>query len=139
MLTGQNGILNKAKEAKEQEVQVPIPAGFTITNVEGGLVIIDSYGNEYIILYKPHPRAIPTQEQEEFFNSLDIKVLPGRLPMEAISFVYPNLKLGGFGSSLYLSVDKGKTLFFIANNKQELVSPLDELYDSLFSDAKFYN
>lgn len=54
-------------------------------------------------------------------------------------FVYPNLKLGGFGSSLYLSVDKGKTLFFIAKSSRDLVESLDSLYDSLFSDAKFYN
>ena len=124
VITGTVPIYEKIGESKFKEI---------ISKIK------EDYGNEYTILYKPHPRAIPTQEQEEFFNSIDIKVLPGRLPMEAISFVYPNLKLGGFGSSLYLSVDKGKTLFFIANNKQELVSPLDELYDSLFSDAKFYN
>lgn len=99
----------------------------------------NDYGEEYTMLYKPHPRAIPTKEQEDYFNSKGIKVLPGSLPMEAISFVYPNLQLGGFGSSLYLSVDEGKTLFFFANGKEDLVEPLNKLYDSLFSQAKFYN
>ena len=101
--------------------------------------IAEDYGKEYILLYKPHPRAIPNKEQEEFLNKLNIKVLPGRLPMEAITFVYPNLKLGGFGSSLYMSADKGKTLFFIAKDKNELVEPLNELSESIFKNTKFYN
>lgn len=57
--------------------------------------------------------------------------------MEAISFIYPELKLGGYASSLYMSVDKGKTLFFFAKDKNDLVEPLNKLYDSLFSDAEF--
>lgn len=101
--------------------------------------VVKDYGSQYTILYKPHPRAIPTQEQEKFLNDLGIKILPGQLPMEAISFIYPNLKLGGFDSSLYLSTDEGKTLFFFAKDKNELWSPLDVLYDSIFSTAKFYN
>ena len=96
------------------------------------------YSDKYVLLYKPHPRAIPTAEQEKFLNELGIKILPGKLPMEAISFVYPNLKLGGFDSSLYMSTDEGKTLFFFAKDKTELWSPLDVLYDTVFSDAKFY-
>jgi hypothetical protein len=101
--------------------------------------VVKDYAEEYTILYKPHPRALPTEEQEEFLNSLNIKVLPGQIPMEAITFIYPNLQLGGFGSSLYMSTDEGKTLFFFAKNKLELVSPLDELYDTIFANAKFYN
>lgn len=101
--------------------------------------VSEEYGKEYVLLYKPHPRALPTEEQEKFLNNLGIKVLPGKLPMEAISFVYPNLKLGGFDSSLYMSTDKGETLFFFASDKNELWSPLDVLYDTVFSNAKFYN
>lgn len=101
--------------------------------------IVEDYGNKYVLLYKPHPRALPTEEQEKYLNDLGIKVLPGKLPMEAISFIYPNLKLGGFDSTLYLSTDEGKTLFFFAKDKTELWSPLDELYDTMYADAKFYN
>lgn len=97
------------------------------------------YGEEYTLLYKPHPSALPNDEQQSFLNSLDIKVLPGKMPMEAIMFVYPNIKLGGFASSLYLSAEKGQTLFFFAKESSELVSPLDVLYADLFSNAKFYN
>lgn len=101
--------------------------------------VYEDYKDEYVILYKPHPSALPDAEQEEFLNSLQIKVLPGSIPMEAILFIYPNLKIGGFASSLYMSADKGKTEFFFENNKEELVKPLDTLYDQLFYNAKFYN
>lgn len=101
--------------------------------------IYEQYKNKYTILYKPHPRGIPNEEQEVFLNNLNIKVLPGEIPMEAILFIYPNVKIGGFASSLYMSADKGKVEFFFAKNKHELVSPLDDLYDTLFSNAKFYN
>ena len=101
--------------------------------------VLKDYSDKYVILYKPHPRELPTEQQEKFLNDLGIKVLPGKLPMEAICFVYPNLKLGGFDSSLYMSTDEGKTLFFFAKDKTELWSPLDVLYDTVFSEAKFYN
>lgn len=101
--------------------------------------VVKDYSDKYVILYKPHPRELPNKQQEKFLNDLGIKVLPGKLPMEAICFVYPNLKLGGFDSSLYMSTDEGKTLFFFAKDKTELWSPLDVLYDTVFSDAKFYN
>ena len=100
-------------------------------------IICDKYKDKYTILYKPHPSALPDEEQEKFLTYHNIKVLPGRIPMEAISYIYPNLKLGGFASSLYMSVDEGKTLFFFARNKELLVDPLNILYDDLFSNAEF--
>lgn len=99
--------------------------------------ISNEYGKEYIILYKPHPRALPDEEQQALLNSFNIKSLPGSIPMEAILFIYPNLKIGGFGSSLYMSADTGKTEFFFAENKEFLVEPLNQLYDDMFSNAKF--
>lgn len=101
--------------------------------------VTEKYGKEYTILYKPHPSALPDETQQKFLDSLSIKVLPGRIPMEAIMFVYPNLKLGGFASSLYMSAEENQTEFFFASKKEDLVSPLNELYDKLFSNAEFYN
>ena len=89
-------------------------------------------------MYKPHPSALPDENQEQFLNDLGIQVLPGTIPMEALCFIYPNLNLGGFCSSLYMSVDKGKTKFFFVQSKDDLIAPLNQLYDDLFSDAKFY-
>lgn len=101
--------------------------------------VVEEYKNEYTIFYKPHPRAIPEGKDEEYLKELGIKILPGKMPMEAILFVYDNIKLGGFASSLYMSANKGDTLFFFANNKEELVEPINILYDKLFNEAKFIN
>lgn len=101
--------------------------------------VVKDYKDEYTILYKPHPAALPTAEQEKYLNDLGIKVLPGSIPMEAIMFIYPHLYLGGFDSSIYMTLDKGKTKFFFAKDKTELYSPIDVLYEQLFSEAKFYN
>ena len=81
--------------------------------------------------------ALPDTNQEKYLNDLNIEVLPGRMPIEAITFMYDNLKLGGFASSLYMNIDKGNTLFFICKSKDILVTPLDILYDDLFADADF--
>lgn len=99
--------------------------------------VINKYSNEYQILYKPHPMAIPDEAQQKYLKENNINILPGRLPMEAICFVYDNIKLGGFASSLYMSVDKGNTLFFFEENKENLVEPLNILYDDLFNEAEF--
>ena len=101
--------------------------------------ITEKYGKDYTILYKPHPSEIPDEEKESFLNSINIKVLPGKIPIEAIMFVYPTVKIGGFVSSLYLSAEEGQTLFFFAENKEKLVTPLNDLYDSVFYNAEFYN
>lgn len=93
---------------------------------------------EYTILYKPHPSALPVGEEQELLEDLNIKILPGKLPMETIMFIYPNIKLGGYPSSLYLSADPGKTEFFFAEGIEDLVAPLDQLYDKMFATAKFY-
>lgn len=101
--------------------------------------IYKEYGEEYTLLYKPHPSALPDEEQQKFLENLNIQVLPGRIPMEAIMFIYPNVKIGGFPSTLYLSAEEGQTFFFIEENKETLDQPLDQLYDKLFTGSKFYN
>lgn len=98
--------------------------------------IVLNYGNDYKILFKPHPSALPTDDTIELFDSKNIEILPGKMPMEAITFVYDGLKLGGFPSSLYMSASAEDTLFFFADSKENLVSPLNQLYDQLFSNAE---
>lgn len=99
--------------------------------------VVEKYEKEYTILFKPHPSALPEESEQKYLSSLNIKVLPGKMPMEAIAFVYKDIKLGGFASSLYMSVDEGSTYFFFANKKEELVDPLNVLYDDLFKNAEF--
>lgn len=101
--------------------------------------IMSKYGDEYKILYKPHPSALPNSFQTKYLKSKNISILPGQMPMEVISFVYDDLKLGGFPSSLYMNVDSNDVLFFFEDSKETLVSPLNNLYDDLFHQADIYN
>lgn len=101
--------------------------------------VIDEYQEEYKILYKPHPSALPNETQTEFLKDYNISILPGQMPMEAISFVYKDLKLGGFPGSLYMSVENESALFFFEESKEELVSPLNILYDDMFYTTKIMN
>ena len=98
--------------------------------------IVSKYGKEYKILYKPHPATLPNENITSILNSKNIDILPGKMPMEAITFVYDNLKLGGFPSSLYMNISASDTLFFFADSKENLVSPLNILYDQLFYNAE---
>lgn len=98
--------------------------------------VVDKYKDKYSILYKPHPAALPNKDQEQFLTKNNIKILPGKMPMEAISFVYNDLALGGFPSSLYMSAESENILFFFEENKNNLVTPLNILYDDLFKNAE---
>lgn len=100
-------------------------------------IVSQKYGAEYNIVFKPHPVAIPQGDDLAKLDALNIKVLPGRLPMESLLWVYPEYKVGGYNSSLYMSAPKGNTLFFFTEGKDDLISPLKELYDALFSNAEF--
>lgn len=98
--------------------------------------VYNKYKGEYKILFKPHPKAVPNEEQTKMLEEFNIDILPAQLPMEAITFVYDGIKLGGVASSLYMSVERGDTLFFFESNKDNLVEPLNVLYDDLFAGSE---
>ncbi len=104
--------------------------------------IIEDYDG-YNILYKPHPKALePTDSMPQTAAVIadnNIKILPGRLPMEIISWVYGDVELGGFDSSLYMAVPQGNTKFFICNGKDALSEISKQLYnDGAFGSPEFY-
>lgn len=121
------------------------PVTGTFNSIEF-LSILESICNDYRgynILFKPHPAAIPTQtnyfEVYEYMINSGIKILPGRLPMEVISWVYSDVLIGGFDSSLYMAVPQGNTTFFIAQDKSYLSPVSLLLYESgIFGDINFY-
>ena len=98
--------------------------------------VYNKYKDEYKILFKPHPKAVPNEEQTEMLAEFNIDILPAQLPIEAITFVYNDIKLGGVASSLYMSVEKGDALFFFELSKENLVEPLNVLYDDLFAGSE---
>ena len=97
----------------------------------------------YNILFKPHPSGIPSQEEApEIYNFMvehDIKILPGSLPMEVITWAYGQALIGGFDSSLYMAAPQGNTKFFIAEDKTALSGVSRQLYESgVFGAVTFY-
>ncbi len=97
----------------------------------------------YNILYKPHPAVIAPDDSLPLTKAVleenGIKILPGRLPMEVISWVYNDVKLGGFDSSLFMAVPQGNTQFFIAQGVDSLSVLSKQLYNSgAFGTPKFY-
>ena len=96
-----------------------------------------TYGQNYKLLFKPHPRALPDENYEKFLKKLNIEILPGKMPMEVISFVYDDLKLGGVASSLYMSANPEDIMFFMAKSEDDLFSPLNLLCESEFKNVVF--
>lgn len=96
---------------------------------------------DYNILFKPHPSAIPAESSTvgARFAERGIKVMPGRLPMEIISWVFKDAKIGGFDSSLYMCVPQGNLSFFIARDASALTAVTKFIYDDgLFGTPEFY-
>ena len=97
----------------------------------------------YNILYKPHPSAAEPGDglplTKAVLESNNVKILPGRLPMEVITWVYSDVKLGGFDSSLFMAVPQGNTQFFIAQSPDSLSALSKQLYnDGAFGQPTFY-
>lgn len=97
----------------------------------------------YNILFKPHPSAIPSDTVSpaiySYLTQHNVKILPGRLPMEVISWVYSDVKMGGFDSSLFMSVPQGNVEFFIAQSSESLSALTKQLYnDGVFGTPVFY-
>lgn len=105
--------------------------------------VMNYFGDEYVYLYKPHPRwaASKVDGRVAFLESKGIKELPAQTPMETILWAYPNVSVGGYSSSLYMSATtKGQVKFFFAANGNSLGTPLPDLYNlGYFDDAIFFN
>jgi len=94
--------------------------------------IYDKYNEAYTILFKPHEDYDLDDTKLEYLNSLNINVLPSKMPMEIISFIYSNLKIGGFPSSLLLNTKTEDVLFLFAKNNLELDSPFNKIINDTY-------
>lgn len=93
--------------------------------------VYDQYGATYDIFYKPHPADATCSEYETLFPGL--KLLPGRMPFEV--FVWSLMDkidiLGGFASTVYLTVPTEKVRFLLGvKNATELIKPLDKMFQN---------
>ena len=105
--------------------------------------VMNYFGDEYTYLYKPHPAwpASTVTGRKEFLDAKGIKELPAQTPMEVILWTYPNVNVGGYNSSLYMSATtKGQVKFFLSSGPEALTAPLPDLYDlGYYDDAIFFD
>lgn len=90
--------------------------------------IAAQYGSEYDLFFKPHPADGSSAGYPDRFPSLTL--LPGQMPFEI--FVWSLLEkvdlLGGYPSTVFLSVPVEKVGFLFAPNAESLIRPLDRLF-----------
>lgn len=94
--------------------------------------IYDKYKDSYTILFKPHEDYNLNDVQLEYLNSLNINVLPSKMPMEIISFIYSNLKIGGFPSTLLLNTKTEDIVFLFGKNNTELEYPFNNIINDTY-------
>ena len=88
--------------------------------------VYDTYKDNYTILYNVNNYSL-TKVEQEYLDELNIKVLPENIPMEIITFIYSDLKIGGFPNSLLLSTKTEDVIFLFAKNNEELDIPLNKM------------
>lgn len=90
--------------------------------------IVERYGAEYDIFFKPHPADTSSRSYETDFEGLTL--LPGQMPFEI--FVWSLIDrvdmIGGYPSTVYLTVPVEKVRFLFARDAASLVRPLDILF-----------
>ncbi len=90
--------------------------------------IMEQYGAQYDIFFKPHPADISSADYPERFPGLTL--LPGQMPFEI--FVWSLLDkvdlIGGYPSTVFMSVPVNKVGFLFAPDAASLVRPLNVLF-----------
>lgn len=90
--------------------------------------IVEQYGAQYDIFFKPHPADTSSANYAEQFPGLTL--LPGQMPFEI--FVWSLLDkvdlIGGYPSTVFLSVPLDKVGFLFAADAASLIHPLNILF-----------
>lgn len=89
--------------------------------------VVDRYGAEYDIFFKPHPADKSSADYEKRFG---LTLLPGQMPFEI--FVWSLIDkidvIGGYQSTVFLTVPVDKVGFLFAPDAASLVRPLNILF-----------
>ena len=90
--------------------------------------IVEQYGAAYDIFFKPHPADTSSASYETDFPGLTL--LPGQMPFEI--FVWSLMDhvdmIGGYPSTVFLTVPVDKVRFIFAPDAESLVRPLNLLF-----------
>lgn len=90
--------------------------------------IVERYGADYDVFFKPHPADTSSKGYQDEFPGLTL--LPGQMPFEI--FVWSLIDrvdmIGGYPSTVFLTVPLDKVRFVFAADAQSLVRPLNILF-----------
>lgn len=90
--------------------------------------IMEQYGEGYDVFFKPHPADTSSAGYETDFAGLTL--LPGQMPFEI--FIWSLMEhvdmIGGYPSTVFLTVPVDKVRFIFAANAESLVRPLNILF-----------
>lgn len=75
-------------------------------------LVYDLYGDEYEIFYKGHPSHPSSSERKYMFAEKNIVELRNTIPVEIMMYIYPNVYVGGYRSTSFVSSLQDQTLFF---------------------------
>ncbi len=93
--------------------------------------VVEKYGDSYDIFFKPHPSDLSSVGYEEEFPGLTL--LPGQMPFEI--FVWSLIDqidlIGGYSSTVFLTVPLEKVGFLFAPNAESLARPLNLLFQNV--------
>ncbi len=74
--------------------------------------IVATYGAEYKIFYKGHPRYPSDVTRQAMFADKDITELENSIPVETLMLLYDDVYVGGYTSTSFQSSLVGQTIFF---------------------------
>ena len=78
-------------------------------------IIITNYGAEYEIFYKGHPRYPSDETRIAMFEEKNILELVNTIPVEILMYIYPEVYVGGYVGSSFLSSAKDQTIFWFGD------------------------
>lgn len=89
--------------------------------------VVSEYGAQYDIFFKPHPADTSAADYEQRFG---LTLLPGQMPFEI--FIWSLLDridvIGGYPSTVFLTVPTDRVRFIFAPDAASLVRPLNVLF-----------
>lgn len=100
-------------------------------------IIIDNYGDEYQILYKGHPAYPSSTARKAMFATHNIVDLKAQIPVEVLMYIYPNVYIGGYRGTSFVSSQEGQTIFFFGT--QAYIRSLASLRDLMDTTNIFEN
>ena len=102
--------------------------------------VVDKFQADYRLLFKPHPADPNIQNVLNTFPVLSL--VPATVPTEALFWFYNDkiAGIGGYESTLYLSVPSSKVKFFFLPGNKPTIAPLDYIWEQgVFSNVEIFN